>query len=449
MPRKKTHEEFVQDIEIMYPNKYDFLSEYTVRLGKIKIKYNKCGHIDTVNISSVYEGCDCKECKKNEFQESFKNWFYSLNKSNEFSITGEYINCKTFVKITHKCGYETKIMPYSKKRDVYCPKCHPKEYKNCIPYINDLSVTHPEVYELLEDKELGHKYKAFSMKYAWFICPNCGERIYSKISDVSKYGLSCRRCSMGFSYPERFMGNILNQLNIKYIPQFSPKWADNKRYDFMFKINNKKYIIEMDGGFHSSDNVFNGQTKEETLEIDMLKNKMAKEHNYIMIRIDCNYERFENRYQYILNNILDSKLSKIFDLSIIDFELCNKNSYVSNVKTLVELWNNGIYGYENIKKYVNISRYTIRDYLKFASNCGLINMSVQEIETLNRKASAKNLSKKFGIKVKCNETNEIFDSFAQANKKYHASLCEYFKYNRIYSGHLPDGTPLTWTKINN
>ena len=36
----------------------------------------------------------------------------------------------------------------------------------------------------------------------------------------------------------------------------------------------------------------------------------------------------------------------------------------------------------------------------------------------------------------------------EANKKYHCNVSSYFYQNRNYAGILPDGTKLTWRKVN-
>lgn len=36
---------------------------------------------------------------------------------------------------------------------------------------------------------------------------------------------------------------------------------------------------------------------------------------------------------------------------------------------------------------------------------------------------------------------------ADASRHYHCAVGEYFRFKRSYSGILPDGTKLTWTKI--
>ena len=81
-------------------------------------------------------------------------------------------------------------------------------------------------------------------------------------------------------------------------------------YDNYFVYNNKEYILEMDGGFHSIDNLMNGQTVEESKSIDDYKDTMAKEHGIEVIRIDC-YYKSKDRLEYVKQNIIDSKLNKI------------------------------------------------------------------------------------------------------------------------------------------
>ena len=55
---------------------------------------------------------------------------------------------------------------------------------------------------------------------------------------------------------------------------------------------------------------------------------MAKEHNIIVIRIDCK----KSEKDYIKNNIIDSCLNDLFDLSNIDWDLCNKMGHKNLIK---------------------------------------------------------------------------------------------------------------------
>ena len=444
MPRRQAHEEFVQKIESKYPGKYEFLTEHINYKSQIKIRYKKCGHIETRISDEVDHGCNCQECRKLNFKNNFITKFYNLKNSEEFEITGEYIGNKTNIEITHKCGYSFNIYAdLTNRKELYCPKCNPEKINTCIPYINDMSITHPEVYELLEDKNDGHKYKGNSHAYVWFICPYCGERIYARISYVSTWGLVCRKCGKSSSYAEKFMANILTELGVKYKTQFSPKWANRKMYDFMFEFNKIKYIIEMDGKFHSEDNEMNGQTKEESKKIDLLKDKLAQDHGYKMIRIDCNYKSPSKRYKCILNNILKSELSNVFDLSNINFELCNQKAYISDVSIIANLWNRGIYGMQNLINHTRFSKNKVYTCLNRAIEAKLINMTREEVSKINIDI-ANDIHRK---KVKCNETGEIFKSMTEANKKYHCYVYKYLSGINSYAGKLEDGTKLTWSVV--
>ena len=48
-------------------------------------------------------------------------------------------------------------------------------------------------------------------------------------------------------------------------------------------------------------------------------------HGITVIRIDCAYPIFRERYEYIKNNILSSKLKDIINLQDISFERANKS----------------------------------------------------------------------------------------------------------------------------
>ena len=149
-------------------------------------------------------------------------------------------------------------------------------------------------------------------KYS-FVCVGIGH--------LSMHGLQCKYCSDGFSYAEKFMKSILNQLKVDYIHQYNPDWAHPYRYDFYFKVNNKKYIVEMDGGLGHGNFTLNGKQDITGKQIDEKKDALAKLHNIKVIRIDCNYIDIENRYDYIKEHILISEVAQILNLSKINFSL--------------------------------------------------------------------------------------------------------------------------------
>ena len=254
-------------------------------------------------------------------------------------------------------------------------------------------------------------------------CSNCGNIIkHKKINDVNKYGLSCPKCSDGISMPEKTMFNILQQLNIDFTYQLSKKkfdWCNDYRYDFYFELNNKKYIIEMDGklGHGNEDNHMNGQTKEESKAIDDYKDKLADKHEIEVIRIDCKKSELE----YIKNNILKSKINKLFDLKEIDWLDCYKFSCSSFMKKACDTWNKYEYSTMQIGKILNLSESTIRNYLKQGNKLNWCNYNPKEIQ----KQNGKNFGHK-GMKVICLNNKKIFNSISEAKRYLNKNINIYY-----------------------
>jgi very-short-patch-repair endonuclease len=134
---------------------------------------------------------------------------------------------------------------------------------------------------------------------------------------------------------------MLKQLHVDFYIEFSPDWCRFKfknkirkgKYDFYFELNNKRYIIETDGGFHKKLNTLNGQSTEESQFIDGEKDKLAFEHNIDVIRIDCS----ESKIYFIKNKILSSNLRTIFDLNKVNWLKCEEYSLSNLVKEVCKI----------------------------------------------------------------------------------------------------------------
>lgn len=370
--------------------------------------------------------------------------------SNEFTLESEYIKQNIPIKIKHKeCGYEFSILPQSisRNKSCVCPKCNPSSIKYVVRGINDIATTNPELICLFKNTDDAYKHKKWSKQYTWFICPCCGNEYYLQIQNVTKAGkVSCDICNDGFSYPNKFMANLLSQLSIDYEKEYSPDWISPKKYDFYFQINNKKYIVEMDGGLgHGNSNGKPFQKdKDDGISIDNYKDEMANIHDISVIRIDCNYS--SKRFEYITNSIINSYLSKLFDLSIVDFKKCDLESNDNVFKTVLIDLQSGIYNTKILSQKHNLGKSTIRNYINTAIKNNLI--SQNDVVKYRYESRSKMSKERNDCKVLCIETGEIFDSYKDANKKYHACLSQYFNKNGKWSGKLPDGTRLTWEKLS-
>ena len=298
-----------------------------------------------------------------------------------------------------------------------------------------------DVINELGDAEDGYKYTYGDVIKVNWKCPNCGNIIKNKtISDVFHYGLSCPICSDGILYPEKFMYNLLKQLGIDFEYQYSPKWANRKRYDFY--IPSKQLIIEMDGGWHSQDNLLSGQTKDKSKEIDDYKNKLAEEHGIEPIRIDCDYHVYNA--DIIKQNILNSQLYIFIDFSHVDWLKIDSLSQKSLTKEICDYKkDNPLEFASDIASKYNLGTNTVVRYLKRGTRFGWCNY--------DPKAEFARNSKLIGIKhmrkIICITTNTIYSSQAYANKLTHItqgniSACCLHNYHS--AGKLLDGTPLVW-----
>ena len=184
----------------------------------------------------------------------------------------------------------------------YCSCCSPNP-NIVVQGINDILITHPYLVKYFKNIEDVYTHSYASNKEVWMKCPDCGNEKKSNIVNLYKQGFNCKKCSDEIKYPNKFAFKMFEELRIDFIPEYSPDWIGRKRYDFYFELNDKQYILEMDGGFHNNDNKMSGQTKEESQVIDDYKDEMANKQNIEVIRIDCDYPNIETRFKFIKNNI--------------------------------------------------------------------------------------------------------------------------------------------------
>jgi hypothetical protein len=212
------------------------------------------------------------------------------------------------------------------------------------------------------------------------LCPDC-ETIRTKpISIYNIYiskSMCCSRCGDGVKYPEKFITNVLEQLNLTFKKEYKPNWCEYKdcknkiktgRYDFLLEgiyINDKQIIIETDGGFHTNYNNMSGQTKEESKYIDDEKDRLALENGYEVIRINCE----ESNMDFIRTSIYNSKLNGLVNLSYINWTECEKVATTSNIqKQACEIKrDNPNMGSSEIGKMLNRSSGTVTNYIKQGS----------------------------------------------------------------------------------
>lgn len=321
-------------------------------------------------------------------------------------------NVKMYNYRCNICGYDGFTYETSIKKGCGCKCC---SNNISILGINTIWDTDKWMVPIVgEDIAKTHTHGSHEKIYP--ICPSCGEKKSKKITINDIYyrkSIGCH-CNDGYSYIEKYMYSVLEQLKEKLIinkfaTQQYFRWCKyynpykNKDtygvYDFV--IEDIKLIIETDGGFHREENNMSGQTLEESQWIDNKKDELAKKNGYEVIRISDNGDFKEN--------ITNSKLNGIFDLDNIDWDRCINFGMTSLMKIACTYKNNNdtLSPYDISKLMNGISATSIRKWLKIGDSIGLCNYDKN------------NSHLKCCKSVICLETLDVFDSIV--------NCCIYFE----------------------
>lgn len=216
-------------------------------------------------------------------------------------------------------------------------------------------------------------------------CVDCGN-IRDVPEDYLVYkGFTCNVCSDKISYPERFFGALLNQLNAKYEYQKEFSWSKSVKFICDDKFTKKVYdfyipeynmIIETHGEMHYKEGRWsNSRPLTYIKENDKYKEKLALSNGIkYYIVIDCK----ESNLHYIKNSILNSSLIDFFDFSEVDWNKCSLDAMTSLMKICSDLWNGGIRSTQSIADRLGISKPTVITYLKKFSQLGLNDYNPKE-----------------------------------------------------------------------
>ena len=202
-----------------------------------------------------------------------------------------------------------------------------------VPHINSIWAKAPWMIDLGMSKEDALANTCCSHDKITVKCPNCDKEkniVINSIYNLRSIGCTC---GDGKSYPEKFMANVFMQLGMDFEAEYTPEWAEGKRYDFY--IPSLNIIIETHGKQHYEESP-RGRSLAKEQENDRVKEKLAKNNGineYIVI--DCRKSDME----YIKESILKSKLNDIFDLSKVDWLKCEEFALSNLVKEVCDYWN--------------------------------------------------------------------------------------------------------------
>lgn len=188
MPRKKTHEEFKNDVFNKYNGEYEVIGQYLNNQTSLDVKHIKCGHIRSIKPSTIlFKSIKCPKCEIVSKYNKFIKEFQSLS-NREYKIIGNFKNLTTKLLIKHnKCEYEYLITPKSFLEGKRCPKCAGKMKKTNEQFKKELYDLYGDEYIALgEYNGAEGKIKVKHNK--------CGT-IYETVPHSILRGYGCRKCS--------------------------------------------------------------------------------------------------------------------------------------------------------------------------------------------------------------------------------------------------------------
>lgn len=257
------------------------------------------------------ENEECKQCFEKSFASNKRSKFWSdknkLQPRQVFNRSSKkfLFNCDSCLHI-----YETRLDCVNS----WCQYCSNKklcENEDCKDCFNKSFASNKRSIFWSDKNEIKPRQilKKSGRKFI-FNCDKCKNEFESVIKNINNNNTWCPYCK---NKTELKLLNWLKQKQLKIKGQVIFDWAKNKKYDFLLEDYN--LIIELDGRQHFQQ-VSNWRPPEYNKKNDELKNKLALENGYRIIRI-CQeivfYEKedWENKLLNMINKVTHSNVISI------------------------------------------------------------------------------------------------------------------------------------------
>lgn len=359
----------------------------------------------------------------------------------EIEILGEYT--RQDQKIHCRCkidGYEWDPLIGNLLRGDKCPVCGNQVI---VAGINDIWTVNPELGAMLDDPEDGYKYGEYTNKRLKLHCPNCGAKKIVAANNITSKGFICPSCGDGISYPEKFMRNLFDQIEIDYDFQYNPDWIKPRRYDFYIPKHN--IVIEVNGLQHYEDtflNFANSKSAKEQQINDLEKADLALKNGISkVIFVDCSFSRLDYMQESICKN---EELKEYFDFSNIDWIDIESKSRKSIVFDVCEFYNNmddvigksSRYICQYIGKEFHLCSDTIEKYLRIGSDIHICNFADNQNNELKKITS----SRKIYEVDKDKNIIKIWPSVKSLISYYNSHSIEIVIKKELFEEHLYNGS---------
>lgn len=308
MGKKLTQEEFDVRIQNMTGNSYVFLEPFDGVHHKILYYHVDCGHFNYIEPNSFFHGHRCPYCYGNnkKSDKEFKKEVYDLCGSH-YKFLEKYKSAREKIECEHlDCGFKWYIAPNTfLSQGTRCPVCN-GGVAYTTDYIQDIidQVNGENTFLITDDFENKHGRRILKLKHNGF-----NHEITSVYDSLRThfYKIVCPYCyprSLG----EQLVSNVLNDLDIKYIPQYKfSDLVDAYELSYDFYVPKFKLLIEYQGEQHYYPVKFFGGIPRynNQLKHDCMKKAYAEYHGFNLLAIPfyCdNFSSIKNKIvRYIRN----------------------------------------------------------------------------------------------------------------------------------------------------
>lgn len=290
---KYTNEEFIDKARIIHRNKYDYSKVvYDGLKKKVKIVCPIHGEFDQL-AGSHLRGCGCPTCSSiNQITIGYRT---NIKRVNRRISKEEFLERS---KVKHKIIYDYSKVDFDKSTEKICIVCskHGEFWQsvsyhmaggNCPKCVGGVKITVDDFVKKA-NKIHHNKYNYSKVNYkntstkVCIICPEHGE--FWQTPNNHLFGAGCPTCPQ--SNLEGKMRQFLIKNNIKYKQEQSFDWLRYKKKLFLdFYLPDYNIAIECQGGQHFKPiDLFGGEEfYQKTLERDMVKQKLCKDHGIRII----------------------------------------------------------------------------------------------------------------------------------------------------------------------
>ena len=281
--------------------------------------------------------------------------------------------------ICTKCGKEDlKSWVEVQQRDT-CSYCCKNPTK--VSFETSIAGKRPDLVKFFKNPKDAEGITVMSDKKVKLKCPDCGHEKEMAAGKLTERRFACTKCGDGISIPEKFTGNVLEQLNLDFKREKTFEWSKKYRYDFYLEKEN--IIIETHGEQHYENKYsFIKISLKEQQAIDKEKKELALKNGIKRyIEINCANTTLE-----ILKKELKKSLGNFLDLKKIDWRKAKLATQNNIMKKICNHWeqNKGEQTIEKMIKELNISRGTFFKYRKIGVEIGLCDYVPGKIKVLKK-----------------------------------------------------------------